>query len=68
MNELWIMVVGSNDKSRKICEGNMKEIESAAFDHSEEVIHDADKYFELSTPNKSYTFYSYRDFIALNLI
>lgn len=69
MNELWIMVVGGDDNDeRLICSGNIKEIEKAIYQNEDEVIQDADKYFELITSTHSYTFYSHIDFWALNLM
>lgn len=68
-NELWIMVCGGNsDDERIIATGNMKQIEKAVAEYSEEVMLNADKYFELITSTRNYTFYSYRDFVALNLM
>ena len=60
---LWICVVGgNNDDERILYEGNSaKELEETIFDNSEEVIHDADKYFLLNDT----TFYSYRDYCDL---
>ena len=65
--ELWIMVVGGeDDDERLIYQGNsLKELDNAVLDYNEEVITDLDKYFELSTKNESYTFYSYADFLDL---
>lgn len=69
MNELWIMVVGGDDDDERcICKGSIKEIEEAVYKSEDEVMYDPDKYFELSTSTRNYTFYSYRDFLRLNLM
>lgn len=68
MNELWIMVVGGDSEDERcICKGSIDEIQDAVKKFNNEVAYDFDKYFELSTPEKSYTFYSYTDFIKLKI-
>lgn len=69
MNELWIMVCGGDsDDERMLVNGSMKEVKKAVAEYSDEVMTDADKYFELITSTRNYIFYSYRDFEMLNLM
>ena len=62
--ELWIMEVGGGEDERIIYSGgSKKELDNAILDNNDEVITNADKYFELITPLKNWTFYSYADFL-----
>lgn len=62
--ELWIMEVGGGKDERIIYSGNSKnELDDAILSNNDEVITNADKYFELITPLNNLTFYSYADFL-----
>ena len=63
MCELYINVVGGdNPDERMVCAGSLSECIEAMQANDGEVATNMDKYFELSTPERNYTFSSYDEY------
>jgi hypothetical protein len=63
------MVAGGDDEDERILYrgDSLAELDQTILDANDEVIYNADKYFELIGPYRNHTFYSYQDFLSLDI-